>query len=106
MFSPVGEGEVGPTSFAEIQSDGAYQMTTYSQGDGAVVGKHIVRIFPPFKPDEESDPVPGVDPMAGYIPFESPPEMTFEVKSDGDNKFDIQLEPRKRNRRGDEDEDD
>lgn len=41
MFVPV---ETGAPATGEIRPDGTYRMTTYSDGDGAVVGKHQVSI--------------------------------------------------------------
>jgi hypothetical protein len=34
----------GPPATGEIQPDGSYRMTTYANGDGAVLGKHQVCI--------------------------------------------------------------
>jgi hypothetical protein len=34
----------GPNATGEIQPDGSYTLTTYRQGDGAVLGKHTVVI--------------------------------------------------------------
>lgn len=41
QFSPVSNGSsmTGKTGAAEIAPDGSFVVTTYSQGDGAVVGK-------------------------------------------------------------------
>jgi len=40
MFQP----EAGPPARATIQSDGTFVLSTYEEGDGAVIGTHKVRI--------------------------------------------------------------
>jgi hypothetical protein len=40
MFVP----SEGPAATGEISSDGSYRLTTYTTGDGAVLGKHKVSI--------------------------------------------------------------
>ena len=40
MFQP----NVGPPAKGKISSDGTFRLTTYREGDGAVVGTHRVRI--------------------------------------------------------------
>jgi hypothetical protein len=49
MFAPASQDntEPGKPAFANIQPDGSFVLTTYSDGDGAVVGEHWVTIFPP-----------------------------------------------------------
>src|SRR5262245_59804194 len=41
MFVPV---ESGPPAYRDIGPDGRYQLSTYTPGDGAVVGTHKVMI--------------------------------------------------------------
>ncbi len=36
--------KAGPSATGEIQPDGSYTLTTYRQGDGAVLGQHTVVI--------------------------------------------------------------
>ena len=55
MFAPIAQGEsreVGKPAFGALQSDGSFVLTTFQDGDGAVVGEHWVTIF---GPDEETD---------------------------------------------------
>ncbi len=41
MFTPVGGG---PPATGQIQEDGTYELRTYEDGDGAVIGEHKVTI--------------------------------------------------------------
>ncbi|WP_166827117.1 hypothetical protein [Thalassoroseus pseudoceratinae] len=41
MFTPVGGG---PPATGQIQQDGTYNLKTYEEGDGAVLGEHKVTI--------------------------------------------------------------
>lgn len=57
VFTPVvtaGEDKMdsGKSAYATISSDGTYTLTTYDDGDGAVIGMHEVRVY---KPDPEDD---------------------------------------------------
>lgn len=54
MFAPIAKGEsreVGKPAFGTLQPDGTFTLTTFEEGDGAVVGEHWVTIF---GPDEET----------------------------------------------------
>jgi hypothetical protein len=67
MFHP----ENGPVAYAAIQADGTFQLTTYSNGDGAVLGTHHVRVVctkarRPKTADEAYDDMEG--PGASLIP--------------------------------------
>ena len=49
MFAPIPKGDspnAGKPAFGTIQQDGSYQLTTYRNGDGAVVAEHWVTIYP------------------------------------------------------------
>lgn len=57
VFTPVVQASADPkdsgkSGYATIESDGTYVITTYDDGDGAVIGMHEVRIY---KPDPEDD---------------------------------------------------
>jgi hypothetical protein len=94
-FSPISDGKSelsGKPASGTIQSDGTFTLTTYEEGDGAVVGKHRVMYSPPLI-------VPG-DPAAGGHAAAAPkskyegatvvtPEV--EVKAGEDNHFEIEL---------------
>lgn len=48
MFAPVATGDSvksGKPGFGDIQSDGSYVVSTYGDGDGAVVAKHWVTLI-------------------------------------------------------------
>ena len=49
MFAPISQGsaDAGKPAFGDIQPDGSFVLTTYREGDGAVVGDHWVTLFPP-----------------------------------------------------------
>ncbi len=50
MFAPVRTAsniEVGKPAIGVIQRDGSFVLTTYRNGDGAVVGEHWVTVFGP-----------------------------------------------------------
>jgi hypothetical protein len=57
IFTPIVSGSADPaksgkSAYATIKPDGTYSLTTYDEGDGALIGKHEVRIY---KPDPEDD---------------------------------------------------
>jgi hypothetical protein len=50
FFEPLQEGKsalVGKQGFALAGEDGTFVISTYGKGDGAVIGKHRVRVGPP-----------------------------------------------------------
>jgi hypothetical protein len=50
-FAPL-EGTVGKPANGLVQPDGSFTLSTYAEGDGAVVGRHRV-LFSPTAPDVE-----------------------------------------------------
>jgi hypothetical protein len=93
IFSPITpEGgkqtEAGKSGQATITSSGTYVVTTYSDGDGAVVGKHRVLFSAPPAPAPSGDAhaQPAASPYAGLSPKDA--EVTV---SKGDNKINIEL---------------
>jgi hypothetical protein len=94
VFSPVASGKdttPGKAAMAEIKEDGTYVLGTFSQSDGAQVGKHHINFTPPEQVLTESQ---RKDPK--YI-APPPPYMNLiakqaevEVKS-GTNSIDIEL---------------
>jgi hypothetical protein len=50
-FEPLGTGIVGPAGFAVVKEDGTFTLTSVNEGDGAVIGKHRVRVGPPHPED-------------------------------------------------------
>ena len=101
-FIPISEGTSADTGVAikpaggTIKSDGSYVLTTYQDGDGAVVGRHKITFFPAAAQAAEAsggeagqhDEAPTVSPYRGLMPKES----EVEVK-EGTNEVNIELVP-------------
>lgn len=84
MFIPEGGG---PSSTGTIQTDGSFTMTTYTTGDGAILGKHKVVIaamadMGDLLPESRNPLPPPIVPEKYTSPATS--TLTTEVK-DGDN---------------------
>ena len=78
-----GQPNPGKAAFGIIQSDGTYRLGTYSDTDGAVVGKHRVTLY-------------GTTP--GNEPAKKPPfdvlrlvGQSYEVVAGQDNEINIEL---------------
>jgi hypothetical protein len=79
-----------------IQSDGSYEMTTYSPGDGAAVGRHQVIVIP--RPAqivdelaEEKNDSKIVSPIPNKYGSASTSGLMCEVKSGETNEYPIEL---------------
>lgn len=68
----------GKSANGMTDASGAFVLSTYSEGDGAVVGKHRVSV----SSDDANKPLPG----------KTPPNLVLEVKPGG-NDFPIELVP-------------
>lgn len=91
LFSPIGGPKnpaPGKAGRAVIKSDGTYTVSTYGEGDGAVVGQHNVAFMAPPPETDEHGQVKGEPKFAGL----KPATATVEVKS-GANTVDIDLVP-------------
>src|SRR5262249_33291218 len=100
-FNPIlGKGgETGQNATGEIESDGSYEMTTFSTGDGAILGQHIVAVVVREKGSENL----GKPKADGTIDYRMPkivtPSKYASVETsplrctvrEGDNPFDIDL---------------
>lgn len=94
IFEPLATGNsalTGKQAIAETDAQGEFQLSTYSTRDGAVVGKHRVRVaapdrdsYPDFKCNCELNPEADV--------------TQVEVTSDGPNRFELSLAKRTSNR--------
>jgi hypothetical protein len=98
-FSPIpqsGEREPGKPGTATVGPDGNYEVGTYDEDDGAVIGKHQVSYSAPVLPfPEGKDPQPGeMPPQSGFEGL-VPRVETVEVKP-GQNTIDIELVPERR----------
>ncbi len=69
-------GQTGKSAAGTTDKDGVFVLSTYGQGDGAVVGKHSVTVG-----SNDAD-----KPLAGKCP----PDLVLEVKP-GNNDFTIEL---------------
>jgi hypothetical protein len=78
VFTPLGGGK---TAFAEIQSDGTFQLGTERPNDGAVPGKYRVMII------QSKDSDTGMH----YTTYVAPREKLLEVASNQDNEFAIHV---------------
>jgi hypothetical protein len=90
VFTP----ERGRAATGHLQSDGSYALGTYRPGDGAVLGKHCVAVI---AREETSGGIGRSAEKSGawvapqfYSDF-TKSGLTFEVKSDGPNVYDIKL---------------
>jgi hypothetical protein len=48
MFAPIARGnnrDSGKPAFGQLVTDGSFTLTTYNEGDGAIVGEHWVTII-------------------------------------------------------------
>ena len=95
LFVPSGGG---PSAQANINTDGTYSMTTYSEGDGAIIAKHDVIITALAAPTGgllPEDTKRGYDAAAkSLIPEKfgdlAKSGLKVEVK-EGDNRVDFEL---------------
>ena len=106
-FTPIPKSEKakgGKPAYAKIV-DGKFEMTTYGNKDGAVVGSHTVSLTESKRPDDESVNKREIPPKHNCeIADES---RTVEVKSEG-STFELVAvtKKQKRRRRGDDEDDD
>jgi len=82
-----------PSATGEIKSDGSYELTTYSPGDGAVLGKHAVMIMAvedsSGKLPEERSATPALIVPRKYTSFDAS-GLSIEV-TQGQNTYDFEL---------------
>jgi hypothetical protein len=94
-FAPLSSGKDNPGKPAsgEVDAGGEFVLTTYTDGDGAVIGKHRVTYNPPAT-------TPAETPAGGHVQ-QAPPskyaglvvkEAEVEVKP-GENTFEFHLVP-------------
>lgn len=104
-FVPQGESPdavlTGKPAQGKVQSDGTFVLTTYEEGDGAVIGKHRVYYSPPEGNAEEEALELGADgePVSAPATAQKSPfancgfaqEKIVEVTADGENAFKLEL---------------
>ncbi len=96
MFDPKGEGDApGKPGAAEIREDGTFTVSTYADGDGAVVGKHMVSYAAPG-PQQENAAVSSGVPTESQATTASPyeglvPKVTEVEVEGGENTLEVEL---------------
>jgi len=84
------KGTSGKAATGDIQPDGTYTLSTFSEKDGAIVGHHRVVITGrSLEDDEGTPPNTEIPPRYGNVRQSG---LTAEVKSAG-NTIDFDLEP-------------
>jgi hypothetical protein len=113
MLRPIAEGaEPGKPAIGRLQEDGTFVLSTYSEEDGAIVGKHRVFYSPPEGSSNEEGGIEGEKgaPEAAGASAEQikqqqlamknacvlNEEKIVEVTADGPNEFTIDLVPASR----------
>jgi hypothetical protein len=74
--------EVGKPGFSWTDEAGRFVLSTYGDGDGAVVGPHIVRV------------TTGNEFPCDYVGEETQDLMEVEIQAEGKNEFEIKLPKR------------
>jgi hypothetical protein len=88
MFAPVAKGglKAGRPAFGQVQPDGSFVLSTYREGDGAVVGDHWVSVA---NVTVAANPASQLDKTNfKSITF---PRRTVAVIADQENRIDIEL---------------
>src|SRR5262245_30784430 len=90
FFEPLQTGKsaiVGKQGFAVAEEDGTFSISTYGTKDGAVVGRHRVRVGPPHSEDHPGFKCPCV--LNSEVDV-----MEVEVKKGQKNEFELVLKKR------------
>lgn len=97
MFQPIASGDdkvVGRPAIGSIQPDGSFKLTTYKDGDGALVGSHHPVVMENRKDDDATTDRTTDGPKIGVITLR---DLTFTVVSGEENNFKIELNSRSHN---------
>ena len=93
MFQPIAAGEdkkVGRPAIGQIQEDGTFVLTTFEDGDGAVVGAHHPVVMENRQEDDPNSPrQTRKGPRIGVISLN---DVTFDVVAGKENEFTIELD--------------
>jgi hypothetical protein len=90
FFEPLQDGKaalVGKQGFAIAEADGTFSISTYGTQDGAVIGKHRVRVGPPHPEDHPGYKCPWV--LNSEVDV-----MEVDVKKGQKNEFELVLKKR------------
>ena len=94
VFSPIGgakNNKPGKAGQATIKPDGTYAVTTYTDGDGAVVGQHRL-LFSPPPVEQPQTPAGGHAAASPPSPYaDLGPKQAEITVAKGENKIDIEL---------------
>lgn len=96
IFTPIAQGDlkrVGKPAYGELMPDGSFSLSTYDLQDGAVVGTHRASISSDadeqYTFDAEGKRVLAqTNATFGFLELF---DRTYEVKSEEDNEFEIDL---------------
>ena len=94
MFQPFAEGDekrVGKAALGQMQPDGSFVLTTYDEGDGAVVGKHKPLVFGNRELEEDEAEDPNRPVIKGPDIGTHPLDQVCEVVAGEDNVFTIEF---------------
>lgn len=85
----------GQPAVGEIQSDGSFQLSTFRQGDGAIVGTHLIRVAC-YSSQDPASGLKGGDSLGNLmIPVKytvlTSSGLTAEVPGEGLESFVIEL---------------
>lgn len=75
--------ETGRSASGMIQPDGTFELTTFIEGDGAIIGSHTVQVFAPA-PDDDA-------PLTDANRFVCGNTSLQKTVEDGDNVIDLVL---------------
>ena len=90
MFEPIALGKnkiLGKAAIGQIQQDGSFVLTTYKEGDGALIGPH----HPVVLENREEDKNSPRGPKIGVVRMT---DTTLEVIEGNDNVFTIEMNSR------------
>lgn len=92
MLTPIATGDSklpGKGAAGRVQKDGSFVLTTYEEGDGAIIGKHSLSYIPPTATEGAANAKPGTvfkSPYSGVKPKKPEVEITS-----GDNTLTVEL---------------
>lgn len=93
MFAPISQGDslnAGKPAFGIIQPGGGFVLTTYKEGDGAVVGEHWVTIYGPDRGTPQFQLTSGkLENIPQFSRLGVPQKQT--IVADEHNRIDIKL---------------
>ena len=87
MFAPramQGSVEPGRPALANLRDDGTFELATYREGDGAIVGEHMVTLF---GPSGAAKLPPGIPSFKRFAVRGEP----LRVEANTDNTFEIDI---------------